>query len=376
MGDQTLLLSISDMLGEALKDVEFIVVTANPGQVLEYTNRDFTHIFHPTHSRRQFIEIVKFFFTADVFIFGGGVPFYDEINHSIAIVMLVTLARIFRVPCAIWAVSSLRICSKFSRWVLSYVLSYASVVTYRDAHTRKLFIECGRDDNRQQEAADSVFALRLNDDQTAQGLLVRAGWKASRPLVALTPRPLRGKDGEAHTHYVPKSGLDNQKEIEAFSAVLDWLWENGYQPVFVPMNTVVPDDDREAAHEIMEIAQYGSQALLIDEEIFPRDVANVYGKCHAAFVARVHGSITAFLGRCPMLMYAFDWKHKGIMEQMGFSRYIFDPEKNISSDAVVMMSQILQSRSDLVAEIEKKHGELLEQAKIPRDAVVRLLKPE
>ena len=83
---------------------------------------------------------MKFFFTADVFIFGGGVPLYDEINHSIAIVMLVTLARIFRVPCAISGCFGLKIRSKFSRWVLSYVLSYASVVTYRDAHTRKLFI--------------------------------------------------------------------------------------------------------------------------------------------------------------------------------------------------------------------------------------------
>jgi len=376
VGDQALLLAITDMLSDIIEDVEFIVLTTNPVWVSEYTTRDSVNSFCPLHSRKQFIEVVKSFFIADAFIFGGGVPFYDEMAHSLAIVLLVTLARIFKVPYALWAVSSLFIHSNVSKSILRYVLSNASVVTYRDSHTRKLFNECGRENDQQQLVPDPVFTLHLNDDRSAQSLLMRAGRQSSRPLVALTPRPLRGRDGESHTHYAPKSDFDSQKEVEVFSAVLDWLWENGYQPIFVPMNTVAPDDDREVAHKIMAIAYHGNQALLIDEEIFPRDAANVYKECHAAFVARVHGFVTAFLGRCPILMYAFDWKHKGIMEQTGFSKYIFDPEKHVASDAVGMMSQILESRSGLIAQMEKKHEELLNQARIPRDAVIRLLKPE
>ena len=142
------------------------------------------------------------------------------------------------------------------------------------------------------------------------------------------------------------------------------------------MNTIAPDDDRQSAYEIMAKARHGGQALLIDEEIFSRDAANVYEKCHAAFVARVHGSVTAFLGGCPIMMYAFDWKHKGIMEQMELTSFIFDPEQNTSDDAIKMMSQILRSRRGLIAQMEEKHGELSNQARVPRDAVVRLLKPE
>ena len=154
--------------------------------------------------------------------------------------------------------------------------------------------------------------------------------------------------------------------------MLDWLWKNGHQPVFVPMNTVTPDDDRIVSHMIMERAEFGREVLLIDGEIFPRDVANVYSHCQAAFVARVHGSVTALLGRCPVLMYAFDLKHGGIMEQMGLSGQVFSPETGSPKDAVEMMGEVLRSRTRLIAQMEEKARELQEQAKITRDAVLRL----
>lgn len=349
VGDQALLLSIADLLGGALNDVEFIVVTDNPDHVYAYTQRDSTHRFKALHTRRQFLHIVKAFMSTDLFIFGGGVPFYDDWFHSIVIAFLSTLSKIFRVPCVLWAVSSQRIKSSFTRLVLRYLLSHASAITYRDEHTRQLFLECGMDDSFGELAADSAFTLISSDKHDAMKLLEGAGWyiDRSRPLVALTPRPLRSSDGEAHSHYSVKSDNQSHKEIEVFAGVLDWLWEKGYQPVFVPMNTVPPDDDREASRKIMAAAIHGGNALLIDEEIFPRVAANVYSYCQAAFVARVHGSILAFEGRCPVLMYAFDLKHVGIMEKMGFSGQIFDPEQHSVQDAMELMEEILQSRLEI-----------------------------
>lgn len=375
IGDQALLLSITDLLGGEIEKVEFIVITDNPSNLLAYTARASAHTFLPLYTRKQFFEIIKAFMKADVFIFGGGVPFYDETFHSIVIAVLVTLSRIFRVPCVLWSVSSQRIKSVFTRLVLRYLLSYSSVVTCRDRHTRQLLRECGRNDVSQQMAADSVFTLRSNGKRSAKELLERAEWssRVSRPLVALTPRTLRGNDGEAHTHYSPALFSDSQKEIEVFSAVVDWLWEHGYQPIFVPMNTVAPDDDRLAFHEIIGKAKFGSFALLVDEQIYPRDAANVYSYCEAAFVARVHGAVMAFLGRCPVLMYAFDLKHGGIMEQMGFARQIFDPAMDSPEVAIEMMENMLRSRVELIAQIEKKAGELQKQARVPLEAVLRLL---
>jgi len=376
VGDQALLLSIADILGGDLNDVEFIVITDNPSHVYSYTKRDSIHRFKSLHARRQILHIVKEFMSADLFIFGGGVPFYDEWFHSIAIAFLTTLSKIFRVPCVLWAVSSQRVKSSFTRSVLRYLLSYASAITYRDEHTRQLFVECGMDDSFGKFVPDSAFTLTSSDKHDAVDLLERAGWgnEPSRPLIALTPRLLRSSDGEAHSHYSVKSTEQSQREIEVFAGVFDWLWENGYQPVFVPMNTVTPDDDREASRNVMMKAEWGRNALIIDEEIFPRVAANVYSYCQAAFVARVHGSVLAFKGRCPVLMYSFDLKHGGIMEKMGFPDQIFDPEQHSLKDAREMMREILLTRLEIMAKMEKKDGEFQRQAQVLKDAVLRLLR--
>ena len=375
LGDQALLLSITDLLGEGIKDAEFVVITANPALVREYTKMDSSYSFIPLHIRKQFLAVIKAFSTADLFVFGGGVPFYDDLFHSIVMAAFISLSLIFKVSCVLWSVSSLRIRSSFSKLMIRYVLSWASVITCRDRHTYELFKECGACEDQLQIVADSAFTLRSNEQDATKELLARAGWnpRQVRSLVALTPRLLRTADGEAHTHYSPQTASESEKETDIFAGVLDWLWENGYQPIFVPMNTIAPDDDRIAFHKIITKAKFGKKAFSIDEEIFPRDAANVYRYCQAAFVARVHGAITAFLGECPMLMYAFDFKHKGIMEQMNLSDSIFEPDHNTPDEAIRMISQILTRRMDLVARMKEENEVLRERARIPRDAALRLL---
>ena len=57
--------------------------------------------------------------------------------------------------------------------------------------------------------------------------------------------------------------------------------------------------------------------------------------------------------------------------------FVFHPEQDTSDDAIIkIMSKTLQSCSGLIAQMEEKHGELSNQARVPRDAVVRLLKPK
>jgi hypothetical protein len=74
-----------------------------------------------------------------------------------------------------------------------------------------------------------------------------------------------------------------------------------------------------------------------------------------------------------MAMYAFDLKHRGIMEQMGLLEYIFEPERHSLEDAVGIMSKLLSSRTELIQNMTRKHDELVRQAQVPRDAVLCLL---
>jgi polysaccharide pyruvyl transferase WcaK-like protein len=62
--------------------------------------------FEAIHTRREFHRVVRALATCDLFIFGGGVPFYEEIDHLIAMGILVGLARLFGKPYMTWTVSS------------------------------------------------------------------------------------------------------------------------------------------------------------------------------------------------------------------------------------------------------------------------------
>ena len=357
VGDQALLLAITDLLGETYPDAHFTALTARPAHVCSYAARDSHLDIRAINTRLEFPRVVRAFTQSDLFIFGGAVPFFEYPPQVLAMAVLTALARLFRVPYFLWSVSSQRVTSRLAKRVFGWVLDGASGVTYRDEFTRRLFLDCGLPDERMSLGGDSALLMHTAPAESALDLLERAGWRmGDRPLVALTPRTLRPADGEVETHYTPKTSQQYQQEIDVYAAVLDDLWEHGFQPLFVPMNTVAPDDDREAARCIMQKARHGAQALIVDGEIPPRLAAAVYAHCRASLVSRVHGSIMSFKANCPVMMYAFDQKHIGIMTEMGLAEFIFHPETDDAARASEMLLRLLSdpqsARADLVRRLE------------------------
>ena len=370
VGDQALLLSIANLLNESFNNLRLVIITANPFLVKENTNRDTIVDCHPISPKKNFLDMILEFSRADYLIFGGGVPFYDDTSHTFATLFLVVVSIIFRVPIILWCVSSQVIKRKFTRLVLGLLVRYSKVLTCRDNHTFQLLLECGADPENLQIIAVSVFTINIPKENTASREMINRASRNSlefneKELIALTPRLLRGQDGEAHTHYSPKNKLDWEKELNVYASVLDWLWEAGYQPIFVPMNTIAPDDDRTASKLVMEGAKYGRNAWLVDEFVPPLLAAGIYRECKAGLVSRVHGSVTAFLGGCPVVMYAFDKKHVGIMAQIGTIDQIFDPELDNPQDAIRKINEIIISNKSNLTSMQSKLTELQKSARIP-----------
>jgi len=373
-GDKILLLTITDILGKALNgNVDFIVPTDNPQNVIAYTSRNPKWNIRPLHNKCQFPEIVRAITTGDLFIFGGGVPFYDQPYHLAIMAMLVSIARLAHTPYMTWAVSSQVINSPYAKSLFKWVLSGAQALTYRDEYTRKLFLECAPSQPAYL-VADSGFCLEPEDDEYAWDLLRRAGYQAdSRPLVALAPRTLHGRNRDAETHYQAKTPEQSQQEIDFYTLVLDWSWEHGFQPIFIPMNTFPPDDDRVAAGLIIRAARYGQHALQIQEEVDPRLMPALYCPCSFSVVSRVHGSISSFIGNCPPLMYAFDLKHKGIMEAMHLSQYCLSEESTTPQNAIDMLDRLVSNSDQIRHAISIRLEELRKEALIPARLATQIL---
>jgi polysaccharide pyruvyl transferase WcaK-like protein len=308
-----------------------------------------------------------------LFIFGGGVPFFEQRSHLIAMLSLVGMARLFRTPYMTWSVSSQVVRDVWAKRIFKWVLDGAAAITYRDKSTHNLFISCGVK-KPMRIAADSGYCIQPGDDKFAREVLHRAGYfNNTRHLVALTPRTLRGRDGDAETHYNVKTGAQSELEIECFAAAVDWLWEHGYQPIFIPMNTVAPDDDRIAARLVIERAKFGRKALLVDEEIRPRLAPTLYRHCHLSFVARVHGSITSMVANCPVMMYAFAPKHAGIMQAMDLSSFVI-PESDASSQLTIkILSKLISNRSQVKLSMQEKLKVLQNEALIPAALATQII---
>ena len=367
VGDQLLLLAITDIIYNHLsKNAKYYVLTDDAAWINKYALEESPAKISAIQSRKEIIKVIKIIKNCNLFIFGGGAPFYEQSAHVLVMLFLISLVRFFRKPYLLWSVSSQEIHSKFALTAFKWILKGANAITYRDKSTQELFASCGIQPDRMRHVADSGFSLDCENDDQGLEILRKYGWKPdSRPLVALTPRKLRTADGEAETHYTIMSSQQYQQEIDCFVAAHDWLWESGYQPIFIPMNTVNPDSDLEAAWTIISQAKFGKHALVVEESLRPRIVPGIYRQCQVSFVARVHGSITSMLGNCPMMMYAFAPKHIGIMELMGMESYSLSPEIANPKTTIEMLEKLLFNREIMQQKMALRLSELKEDSLYP-----------
>lgn len=373
IGDQLLLLTITALIHSELKNVHFTILTDSPKHIQTYMQAESNCVFEPLASRRQIVRVFRALATADFFIIGGGVPYFQNLKQLGVISFLTGLCKLFKTPYGNWCVSSQPVSSAFAKRVFGWTLNGARFITFRDNHTNQLFEACGVK-NQMVKTADSAFTFHpVLEGKNLDQLQLVGKRDLTRPLIALMPRTLIGRENKNQTHYTRQSEKEFQREIECFSAALDWSWENGFQPIFIPMNTFGEDDDRIAAHLSAQKAKYGLNALLIDEEIRPQDARRILFDCRVSFSARVHGSILSAISGCPIMMYAFQPKHEGIMFEMGLQDFVLKP-KNASTEATCnLLGTMVNNRDQIRKDMQTTINGLIISARLPLQLLIKHL---
>ncbi|MBN2048363.1 MAG: polysaccharide pyruvyl transferase family protein [Anaerolineaceae bacterium] len=364
VGDQLLLMTIVDLLNAELGELNAFVLTDDPRHVESYMSARGTPV-RAIATRKQLLKTIQTIARCDLLILGGGVPFFETPAQLGKFIFLGFWLRVFGKPYFLWSVSSQHIRSRPGRWVIGWFARGAAGATCRDRATYALLESLNV--KAVQQTIDSALSFQPPAaDPIADAVITRAGKRAAdRPLIALTPRTLRGEDNRRGIHYTTQSENAYELELETFSAALDWCWENGYQPIFIPMNTVGADDDRAASREVIQRAKFGQHALLVDEEIRPAQAVNLYAACHASFVARVHGSVTSVIGNCPVVMYAFQPKHTGIMEIFGLSEFSILPDPSAPGAITAQLPALLHQRETIQAQLQTRLARMRADARIP-----------
>jgi polysaccharide pyruvyl transferase WcaK-like protein len=347
-GDQAVLVTLTRLLAEAASPVRFTVLTDNARWVREYGPRESGTDIDALQNWRQLPRVLAAVATCDLFVIGGGVPFYDESYHLAIMGTLVSTARCGRVPYMTWAVATQEIRRSSSRRLYRWVLEHATAVTCRDAASEATLRACGvsRDIVR---VGDPAFRMEWGapEEAAAGAALDRAGALATgRPLAALCCRRLHSDHSYSGEHYGKRSAERIENTIACFAAALDRLWKLGFQPVFVPMHTVAPDDDREMTRRVVSIARHGSAACALDEALRPAVVAALLGRCELGLTSRLHAAVLGAAAGVPLSILAIDPKLGGMageLDLLPWSR----------PDASVTPAQVADLVGDLAARLQE-----------------------
>jgi len=299
VGDRALLLTIAPMLKTVFSNVRISIFTDKPDIVREYAPQEPGLIVEAFENKRQFHRLVHTLAVCDLFIIGGGVPFYDQTYHLWVMRWLVSIARLFKTPYMTWAVASQKVESKVAKRVFKWILDGAAGVTFRDRPTGQMFRECGTT-RPMTLVADPAFTLSIDESGAGEEAIRQAiGSRVhARPLAALVCRRMRHDHSYSSDHYNAKTPEMVDRAIECFASALDWMWESGYQPIMVPMNTVEPDDDREMGKLVIQAAKHGGDARSIHQAIEPVVAAAVFRQCRLGMSSRVHATVLATVANC------------------------------------------------------------------------------
>ncbi len=364
VGDRLLLITIADILFENIDKIDLSILSAKPEFVREYfvcPNNSTYQIIKPKYN---FLKLLYLLATCDLLIFGGGAPFYDEYEHAIEMIIIILTVKLFKNPYFLWCNTSYEIRRPIIRAIYKNIVDGAMKVTCRDQYTYNIFSGLGIV-HEPEIVKDPVFSLKKYDQADAERIIHKYVPKLDHPtLFALTPRTLRTKNAEAQTHYNEKTIEEIQHQFEVYSIAMDWLLDKGYTPIFIPMNTYFPDDDRIIAKKIIEGSKKGKDIILIDEIVMPRTAPALYSYCKGSLVSRVHGSVTSFLGNCAPIMYGFEKKHIGIMESMGIANLVFDVHSK--PEAIIDLLQYVENDRQKIQELmNNTKNELAIKARIP-----------
>ncbi len=368
VGDQAILGTLPPILEAAVGEpVRFTVFTDDARWVEEYGPRESGCAVAALQNRRQLPRLLATLARCDLFVIGGGVPFYEQAYHLAVMATLVGTARLAGTPYMTWAVAAQEVRRRSAHRLFRWVLDGAAAVTCRDARSEAVLRASG---TRRpiQRAADPVFRIawgRAEEERAAELLAdTAAAAAARRPLAALVCRRLRSRHRYAAEHYDRKAPEQVERTVACFAAALDRLWEAGLAPVFVPMNTVAPDDDREMARRVAARARHGRQARFVDAALRPAEAAALLARCQVAVTSRLHAAVLAAVAGVPAAIHAIGPKLAGMAGELGLEEWMLE-------DAAATPEATAAAVGDLVARLPEVRPRLAARvAELRRDALL------
>jgi len=371
VGDKTVLITITKLLRDRIRNSRFVVLSENAKDVEGYMAEEGIEVL-ALNKWRQIYKTLHALATADLLIIGGGVPFYDKLSHALVCAFFVIVAKIFGCRVMTYAVATQILNSRLIRLIYKNILRKLDLITVRDPKTLTEFKNLGI--NRQIVlTADPGLTLKMTDTIRVNEIFTEEGIEErnSRPLIGITIRSLSSSHPYRREHYRQLSSKDIFKVQESVARAADFLTKIG-QVVFIPMHTVDPDDDRSMAKAIIRKMKKSSEVNVISKQYSPAEIMGVISRCSFFFGTRTHSIILAAASNVPFVIGVFDLKLVGIAKSLKMDEYAPDLIEVDSDELISMIENAWEERDKISQKLKQSVSDLKKLVDLNADLAAKL----
>ncbi|TDX52459.1 polysaccharide pyruvyl transferase CsaB [Orenia marismortui] len=344
-GDEAILAALIDNLKRVIKDIEIIVLSADP----EWTENTYNVSSINRVGIRRLISYLK---EADLLISGGGSLLQDvSSNRSIPYYLgVIVIAKLLKVPVFFCAQGVGPIKNPFNRKMIKNILNKLELITVRDKDSKNLLKSIGVK-KKIYLTADPVFTLNKTNRSRIKEILKKEGIGCRAGILGVSLRPWQDN------HYL--------KEI---AKVLDQVKEVlGVKILFLPLHY---PQDLEVSKEVEALMK--EEVEIIEGSYTPKEILSLIGEVDMLLGVRLHSLIFASLNRVAIAGISYDPKIDSFLDQLDLSP-IGTIEKLDSQQLLKQIVEIWEQKEDLIKRIDKKVKNLEGLAKQNIELSLRLL---
>lgn len=326
-GDEAVLLSIIQALRlEALpgESLDITVLSKNPQATSERYGVKAVN-------RWRMPEVFKALRQADVLISGGGSLLQDVTSKKSVLYYLtvIGMAVSLRRPVVFYSQGVGPVNDAFNRKLMGLVCNRVSEIYVRDVASKDALVQMGIKRPAIQVVMDPVVSMALTEAEWKKGesLLIEANITGDRPLAGM---------------YLRDWKTDSNYHAEV-AKVCEWLYNQGWLPVFIPMHY---PDDVQAVEAIKPLLK--TPAKFLEAHYSPQEILAMTAKMDFVVAMRLHGLIMAANAKTPYFGISYDPKIQAFIASSGFGQVM--DVKGFSAERCIF--QLKDFTSDLNAHRE------------------------
>jgi len=225
--------------------------------------------------------------------------------------LTVAYASLLRKPLYVLPQSIGPLAVGWQRALVRWVYSHARIVQAREPVSFRLALRIGIPEARLRLVPDLALALPAAPPAEVTTACARLGITGARPMLGVTAiNRLLSRHGDA---------VWDRYETAMAHALRTFLQRYGGCVVFYPQvcGPTEREDDRIAAHRIVEGMGDSGAAILVDEPLSPELLKGLYGEMDLFLATRLHSGIFAASMGVPTLLVEYLSKTRGLAEMMG-----------------------------------------------------------